>query len=332
MPGAGTRLSWSAVLGIALLLVGSAILLDALRSPTFRFERTAVPVTETLIRSLQGVFPIEKLTRYTLRHGSDIAVELTVADYRDARGTARRVTLFPERARDGPEGPGPGTARQLRHDLWQAAAEAITKHTDERALILSWWDNAQRVRFLTGRDTWLDRPAAAAFPDGNERAFWGEVAGGFASGGEPEQWARWLTMEADAAITEMKSRLPQDRPVYLLVCLDDLARSAEIEALSGVRLPFEAAVFPTEGDVHGQIAQVKRWAREKGDFGYLVQQIPGVGIRAWRITTKQGQEMLLARLLPFNTSLARPLPQLPVVYQTGWGSYLTIYALHPGNG
>jgi hydroxylamine oxidation protein HaoB len=319
-------------LGIALLLLGSAILLDAIWSPAFRFERTAVLATETLMRSLMGAFPIEKLTRYTLRHGSDIAVELTVADYRDAHGTARRVILFPDRTGDGPEGPGPRTAQQARHDLWQAAAEAITKHTGERALILSWWDDAQRVRFLTGRETWLDRPVAAAFPDGNERTFWREVSGGFASGDELRQWARWLTMEANAAITEMKSRLPQDRAVYLLVCLDTLARSKEIEALSGVHLPFEAAVFPAGSDLHRQIARVKRWAREKGDFGYLVQQIPELGIRAWRITTKQGQEMLLARLLPFHTSLARSLPRLPIVYQTGWGSYLTIYALHPGNG
>jgi hydroxylamine oxidation protein HaoB len=229
------------------------------------------------------------------------------------------VTLFP--------------ADRLRHDTWKAVGEAIIRHTDGNALFLAWWDDAQRIHFLSGRETWLDRPAAAAFPDDEERSVWGKVAGGFAAVPDASRrLARWLTMEADAALEAMKAELPAERPVYLLVCLDDLARLGEIEALAGVRLPFEAARFPG-GDLHGQIAAVQQWARQDVDqASYLVQQTPGAGVQAWRITTPQGRDTLLARLLPFTTSLARPLPQAQTVYQSGWGSHITIYALNFGEG
>jgi hydroxylamine oxidation protein HaoB len=310
--------------GVALLITGAAVLLHDRLPPAFHYEEAPVPAAEWAALAPGGAFPLTALTRYTLRLG-EASVPLTVADYRDGRGQSQRVTLFPAE-------PGNAAAR-LRHDLWRAAGEAIVRHTDENALFLAWWDNAQRIRFLSGRDTWLELPAAAAFPNGAERGLWEKIAGGFAAAADPSRrLARWLGMDADAALAEMKTELPADRPVYVLVCLDDLARLGEIEALAGVRLPFEAARFP-EGDLHRQIASVQQWARRDVDqASYLVQRTPGAGVQAWRITTPQGRDTLLARLLPFTTSLARPLPQAQTVYQSGWGSYLSIYALHFGEG
>lgn len=311
--------------GLALLLAGGATLLYDLFGPEFSYEEAPVPAAEWAAMEPRGAFPVTALTRYTLHQGDGVSVPLTVADYRDGRNQDQRVTLYPPKAGN--------TAARLRHDLWRAAGETIIRHTDDNALFLAWWDDAQRIRFLAGRDTWLDRPAAAAFPNGAERSLWEKVGGGFAAVPAPSRrLARWLTMETGAALEEMKAELPADRPVYLLVCLDDLARLGEIEALTGVRLPFEAARFPGS-DLHGQIAAVQQWARQDVDqASYLVQQIPGAGVRAWRLTTPQGRDTLLARLLPFSTSLARPLPQLQAVYQSGWGSYLTIYALNFGEG
>ncbi|MEW6038289.1 MAG: hydroxylamine oxidation protein HaoB [Pseudomonadota bacterium] len=324
MTGRPKQFRLASFAGIALLVLGGAILLYDRFRPEFSHEEAAVPAAEWAALEPGGAFPLTALTRYTLRQG-DASVRLTVADYRDGRNQSHRVTLFPAE----PGNPAAG----LRHDLWRAAGEAIARHTDDNALFLAWWDDAQRIRFLSGRDTWLDQPAAAAFPNGAERSVWEKAAGGFAADPDPSRrLARWLGMDADAALAEMKAELPADRPVYVLVCLDDLARLGEIEALAGVHLPFETARFP-DGDMHGQIASVQQWARQDVDqASYLVQQNPGAGVRAWRITTPQGRDTLLARLLPFTTSLARPLPQAQTVYQSGWGSYITIYALHFGEG
>jgi hydroxylamine oxidation protein HaoB len=107
--------------------------------------------------------------------------------------------------------------------------------------------------------------------------------------------------------------------------LDDLARLSEIEALSGVSLPFEARFFPGEANIHTQIAAVKRWAGEKGSGSYLIHPLPGGGIRAWRITAEEGEKTLLARLLPFVSSVGRTPAQLQLVYQSEQGAYLSIF-------
>ncbi len=266
---------------------------------------------------IQGAFPVETLARYRIGHEAGGGVELNVAHYQD--GQKATAIVFP------PAGNAQSEA-SLRHDLWQAAAEAIQKHTGQDALFLSWWDDGQRIRFLSGRKPWLDQPAAAAFPDAKQQEFWRQAGGGFATDETRlKQFARWLSMDADAALAEMDQALPKGQPVYWLVCLDDLARLSEIEALSGVKLPFEARVFPQADNIHSQIAEVKRWAGEKGVGAYLVQQLPAGGARVWRVTTEDGVKTLLARLLPFTTSLAKPLEHQALVYQSPWGGYLSVY-------
>lgn len=318
--------------GGMLLLAGSLLLIFGWPGggPELEYRKLAeIQAGEAGFPEIAGRYPAEKLSRYEIaRHGEGSLI-LNVVDYRGDQGGLERAIVFPQERGPGAEGrPAQGDV-QLRHDLWKAAADTILAHSGEDALFVSWWDNAQRIRFLTGRKVWLRSPVAGAFSDGAQRRFWKEVSGGFAQDeGTIRQWAHWLTMDAEAALTEMSAVLPKDKPVYFLICLDDLARLAEIESLSGVRLPFEVRLFPA-GDVHAQIAGVKRWANEKGDGAYLVQQLSGGAVRAWRITTAEGAKTLLARLLPFTTSLAKPLENQALVYQSGWGGYLSIYQWKP---
>lgn len=303
-------------LGTIAILAGLAVMVFGL--PDFsghglRYEKLAEwKPGDKGIPEVQGAFPVESLARYRVGREEGGGVELDVARYQ----SGRQAIVFP--VRQGQAG--------LRHDLWQAAAEAIQNHAGKDALFLSWWDDGQRVHFLTGRKPWLSQPAAAAFPDAQQRGFWQEAGGGFAE--DParlKQFARWLSMDADAALAEMDQALPKGQPVYWLVCLDDLARLGEIEALAGAKLPFEARVFPAADDIHGQISAVQRWAGEQGPGSYLVQQLPGGGARVWRIATEDGAKTLLARLLPFTSSLAKPLEKLSQVYQSPWGGYLSVY-------
>lgn len=303
--------------GIMLMLFG---LLD-FSDHGLKYEKLAeLKSGELGFPEIKGQYPVEKLTRY--RIGKEAAsVEVNVAHYQQSPALPASAIVFPLADSAQPKG-----ETGLRHDLWQAAAEAIQGHTDKNAVFLSWWDDGQRVQFLTGRKPWLNQPVARAFPDKDQKTFWQQAGGGFDQDETKlRQLARWLSMDADAALAEMAQAIPKDQPVYWLLCLDDLARLSEIEALSGVKLPFEARIFPQADNIHGQIAEVKRWADEKGVGSYLVQQLPSGGARVWRITTEEGVKTLLARLLPFTTSLAKPLEPLSLVYQSGWGGYLSVY-------
>jgi hydroxylamine oxidation protein HaoB len=331
------RVKQRALLGIgsALLIAGSLLVISGVfdrftGSDRLVYEkRSQIPAGAPGFPPLTSRYPPEAITRYAIRHEDSGAFELHVADYRDERNALRRAMLYLADAEQQTPDDRSALAR-LRQDLWRAAMDAILEHTDERALFLAWWDDAQRVHFFTGRETWAKAPVADAYEEADQRALWREMAGGFAEDQRPLRLlARWLTMDADRALTEMAARLPRDRPVYVLVSLDGLARLSELESLYGMQLPFETRTFPSGTDIHASIARVKRWASEKGGGSYLVQQLPGMGVRAWRITTREGEKTLLARLLPFTGSLADPLKPMTLVYQSTWGGYLSIYRWEP---
>jgi hydroxylamine oxidation protein HaoB len=114
--------------------------------------------------------------------------------------------------------------------------------------------------------------------------------------------------------------------IYVLACVDDLARLGEIERLSGVTIPLEARYFPAASDLHAQIKDVRRWASEKGEgANYLVQPVMGGGVRAWRVTSPEASNLLLIRLLPFSKSLETPLQGARLVYQSHWGAYISVH-------
>jgi hydroxylamine oxidation protein HaoB len=316
--------------GLGLLLAGVALFflgLPYFSSEEWRFEKTKeMKPGDPDFPKLDGQFQPESLAEYQIGRADQTMVSLHAVSYRDKSGALRRAIVYPSSGVATSPVPSTADGNQVRHGLWANAAKAIRQHADENALFVSWWDNAQRIHFLTGRDTWVTLPVAEAFPEPRSRSFWGEVAGGFAEDQQSlRQLARWLAMDADQALAEISERLPKDRPVFWAVSLDDLARLSEIEALSGVGLPLEARFFPAEANIHAQISAVKRWAEEKGRGSYLVHPLPGGGIRAWRITSEEGEKTLLARLLPFVGSMGRIPEQLQLVYQSEQGAYLSIF-------
>lgn len=323
------------LLGLGLLLAGLVVLffgLPSFFSEEMRFEKIGeMKPGDAGFPALEGQFQPESLAEYQIAQADKVLVSLHAVSYRDKSGILRRAIVYPPVSdKDSSTPAGIGDGHQLRHDLWADAAKAIRQHTDENVLFVSWWDDAQRIYFLTGRDAWAAQPVAKAYPEPRPRAFWDEISGGFAENEEPlRQLAHWLTMDADQALAEISGRLPKDRQVFWAVCLDDLARLSEIEALSGVSLPFEAKFFPAEADFHARISAVKRWAAEKGSGSYLVHPLQGGGIRAWRITSEEGEKTLMARLFPFVGSVGRAPEQLQLVYQSEQGAYLSIFKWIP---
>ncbi len=284
------------LLGAALLLAGAALIAGApwpLRSPwQVSTEAVAVP------SDYRGYHPIDALARWQLHDpGSGRRLTLYVARYRGAGGDIRQAIL-------------PPPATPAWYD-WQALGGTL-RRLETDALILAWWDDAQRADLFGGREVWARQPPARAFPP-RDRALWRWLVGGFAGDREQlVQLARWLTAPADEGLAALRRATPA-RPRYLLVSTATLARLDEIHRLSGRTFPLEMKVFPPDRNLHAQIAAVRRWAGKTG-FGYLPGKVPA-DVAAWRLTRPEPLPLLL-RLLPFTTTPSTPPAGLTLVFQS----------------
>ncbi len=165
-----------------------------------------------------------------------------------------------------------------------------------------------------------------------KREFWRSIAGGFSSSDRLKRLGRLLLDDAETALQALQDEVTAKEGVYLLICLDDLARVEEMSRLTGLEVPLEVKTFPFDGDVHGVVISVRHWAAQgEGTGSYLVRPLSKTGshVQAWRITDQAFEASLLARVLPFTSSLDRPLKNARLVYQSDWVSYLSIYELSP---
>ena len=294
-------------MGAALLLAGGALIVSAFWPGSSPWQVTSEPVA--VPADYRGHYPIESLTRWVL-HNPDDGRRLTlyVARYHGSDGQPRQAIVPP------PE----STAWRP----WQALGEAL-RQLEPDALILAWWDDAQRVDLFSGRKVWVRQPLPETFP-AKDQKLWHLLSGGFDDGEEGlQRLARWLAMPAEDALAAMRREAPA-QPHYLLISTDLLTRLDEIERLAGTKFPLEVKIFPPNNNLHAQIAAVQRWAGETG-LGYLPQKVPA-GIAAWRLTDKTNQ--LLLRLLLFTTNPPAPPADLIPVFQSP-DRQLQLYRISP---
>lgn len=316
------------LVGIASLLGGGAIFFHELSGPA---SSEAVQVDERLSfksstlqpADLPGFFPADSARLYSFRYDEKSAFSLAVVQYRNALGAKSSAVLFPKEAQDGVIS---SSQTGLRNEIWQSASKAISKHAPEEALFLSWWDDGQRIQYLSGRDAWLQKPGEQTFSSFVWQALRSDLIE--ASNQERErlqQMARWLTMDADKALSEIVEYFGKSRPIYLVVNNDVLLRLSEIKAYGGSDLGLKTRNIPAGNNLHGDIAQVKRWAHEAGEGNYLAHK-EGHYYRTW-VAAGNSKNTLLVRLLPFIDSLKKLPEGVSLVYQSGWGGYLSIYKL-----
>lgn len=275
---------------------------------------------------LQGAFSADSVDNYVVQRNGDDVFSLLLAHYKDRNNQQYRAVLYPKSRNEKSPLPSP---TNLRQTIWQAAAKAISENTPKEALILSWWDDGQRVHFLTGRNAWITRPAKETFNSPIWKNFQDDLLS--ASDAEREhlvKMASWLTMDADKALAEMQHFFGTSQPIYLLVTNDLLMRLAEIADYGGTALSFKSTTMPVRDNLHGDIGQIKRWTAEQGDGNYLVQK-EGLYYHVWATPKLAGPEKnsLLVRLLPFVDSLKKLPERVHLVYQSNWGGYLSIYKL-----
>lgn len=288
------------------------------------FESESVSVEEPI----KSFFTINDIERYTISITEDMYFDLTVASYMGSETEQRRAVVYlPAKKDDKGKVDKEKVPVQFRYEKWLSASEAINTYTNNDSLFVSFWDNAQRVHLLTGRDNWVTLPAKDAYME-DEHALWQAIAGGFDRQGRSAKFGQLLLMDMDEALQELKKELPQGRDHYLLLSTDDLSHVQEIARMTGRGLPLETRLFPADADLHNSISQVKQWAQEGGGTGsYLAQSISERSIRVWRITDESFENTLLARLLPFSTSLDMSIEGAKLVYQSDWGGYISIYQL-----
>ena len=289
------------------------------------FQSETVRIEEPL----KSFFTINDVERYSIGITEGMYYDLTVASYMGSETEQRRaiIHLPAETDDEGKLVDKEKIPVQFRYEKWVSASEAINTYTNRDALFVSFWDNAQRVDLFTGRENWVTLPAKVAYLE-DEHALWRAVAGGFDRQGRSAKFSELLLMDADEALRELKKALPQGRDHYLLLSTDDLSHVQEIARMTGRGLPLETRLFAASADVHNSISQVKQWAQEgEGTGSYLTQPVAERSIRVWRITDEGFEDSLLARMLPFSTSLDTSIEGAKLVYQSDWGGYISIYQL-----
>ena len=276
-------------------------------------------------------FKVESVRSYRVSSPQGTELVAVQATFRDRSQAARTAILsMAPQATFQSNTSDLGFEADPRYEIWRDAAAEMKKRVESRALVVSWWDNAQRIHLLTGLDTWVTSPARKGFPNRDEERVWSTLGGTFSENeARLETLAKSLTQDAASAVRTLKATLPPSTPIYFVVTTDDLARLNEMHSLGGAALTLESRIFPVASDVHGAIRGVKQWIDELGGGGYMLQPTNEVAIRAWSARESRSSEALLIRLLPFSDSIARPLPEFRMVYQSGWAGYLTVYQWHP---
>lgn len=313
------------IFSFVLLATGGTILYRQLQpSPTVKAvaDQLSVNHAPDLKAEVQGTFPAQSVERYAFSQDGKELFGLLLVRYRDITGTQQSAVLFPKDAY-----PIASSPTGLRHDIWQSAADIMARKAPADALFLSWWDDGQRIHYLSGKEAWVRNPSDQTFVN----PVWKALQNGLPAASDEEstrlaRMARWLTMDSEKALTEIAAHFGVSRPIYLLVDNDLLLHLSELIAYGGTALSLDSKSIPAGGDLHGDIARVKRWANEAGDGNYLVQK-EGNYYRVWSTLDAGTKNALLVRLLPFVDSLKQLPEGVSLVYQSHWSGFLSVYKI-----
>lgn len=277
---------------------------------------------------LKSRYQIQKVDRYAVLGPSGGAFSVDIAHYLKKREDRQALVFVSDPAGAPSTAATVNELNRRRSQAWSEASQFLRQLPGKQRIFLTWWDNAQRIDLLNGEKVWIDAPPAEAF-EASQRVFWKKLSGGFAESKEPlSQLAAWYLSDAESALKGLNGTFGNTADLYFLVSIDDLWRLSEMKALSRFPAPFESRVFTAAADIHRLISSVKRWAREKGRGSYLLQPLGNFAIRVWRINTRAGERTLLARLLPFTSSLAKPLKRLELLHRSK-NTLLSIYRWNP---
>ena len=205
-------------------------------------------------------------------------------------------------------------------------ADAINKHAAPDARILAWWDTAQQLKLLTGRDTlfnghlnepliipdqWQDqREAILAY----ENQFWQAKV----SQPQRDQFQRFseaLVSSPEQGLAMLRQMTDNAEEAYLIVHVTDLYKLALMQ-------PDKFGVtyqnFPMTGNMHGLINHMKVLLDQNEFDTYTLQSLSDQAIRVFFLDDEKSSETLMAQLFPFVEKTApTELQLMQLIYQHG---------------
>ena len=205
-------------------------------------------------------------------------------------------------------------------------ADAINKHAAPNARILTWWDTAQQLKLLTGRDTifngHLNEPLI--IPEqwqeqsdvirDYENRFWQANV----TQQQRDQFQRFseaLASSPEQGIAMLRQLTDNADEAYLIVHVTDLYKL-------GLMQPDKFGVtyqnFPLTGNMHGLINHMKVLLKQNDFDTYTLQSVADDAIRVFFLNDAQSSETLMAQLFPFVEKTApTELQLMQLIYQHG---------------
>ena len=284
-------------------------------------------VEKSKYQDINSHFPIESLEKFLINSPENQEQEMFVAEYL-ADDEKRRAIIYPVPIQNEEETSARNKNKhhQYRQEKWQLLSAAVRKHTKDSDRFITYWDNAQRLHLFTGRIAIPEQPIEKAFLNSEEKSFWKKIGNGFSQQEQLIIFTQCLIGKAKDAKSCLSQLYTDAGDNYILMSADDMAHIREISLLTGQGLPLETRLFSTDSDLHGQIKQVREWAREgEGTGSYMLQPIDENFVRAWRIIDPAFEDSLLVSLLPFTTAAEKEFADLKLVFQSDWGGYLSLY-------
>jgi hydroxylamine oxidation protein HaoB len=305
------------IAGVALIVSGFALFgwaIYAGLNPTAPFETRLAPISAEAAKDVEGF----GLTPECLQQ-----IEVSAKDERRpiatavvARDDAGRLTPLVWR-------------NQVTEPIFFADVSAADRRVlpqsasiRREAVVLAWWDFA-RDPAIAGREA--PPTTSEDFhcpPPGRLRGRWSARGGARDPTSSANSFTRFMDALLDsdeARASEALKKLADGKPAYVAVRISDAWMLA---AARPQQLSIAYKDFAATGVSHGLIKSAQQWMRDqKIEGGFAVEPMGGA-TRLHYFQRKSDGDRLIARLLPFSTSLPSPLTRLSLVYQhKGWWIY-----------
>ena len=201
---------------------------------------------------------------------------------------------------------------------------AVRAHVPEDALMLGWWETTRQLRALAGVNILFDEnfPRPLFIPpaweselsaiESLERIFWRISKKNTANFGK---FIDALSSEAELG-WEILKEIAGSRRCFIVVQLSD-AYKLSLTRPNLVGVGFRD--FPSGGDIHDEIIQVKNWLDERDIRDYAVETFGLAKKRVYYLEDIETAKTLLVRMLPFGNFDPLTLNGLKLV--ANYGSY-----------
>lgn len=201
-------------------------------------------------------------------------------------------------------------------------AQAVSKHTPPRSVVLAWWDTSRQLELLAGANVLLDenlaQPLLIPAPwhgerdaiEALEQRFW-KVPRSSETEAQFNQYVDALLSDVRTGVAKLR-QLAGGGEAYVVVHLSEAYR---LGALHPDRFGIAYRDFPKTGQTHGMITGVKGWLDKQGYESYALEDKGGNAVRVYFFTAPTSGDTLMAQMLPFSTSRPLELEELQLVYQ-----------------